>query len=543
MKFNKTNKIIVSVSLVVWIIVGIFFFKTDKVVADNDSNTLSTYKQIQQFNEVLFKLRDNYVDTLKIEKLIDTAIEGMLSELDPHTVYFQPEDFKDFTTNTKGEFGGLGITISKRGKYITVVSPLEGTPAYRMGILAGDKIVKVDGESVVGISTKDAVKKMRGPKGSKVLVTIKRPGVKNELDFRITRDIIEIKSIPYAFKMDNGAGYIRVRQFNAHTTKELREKLNELENAGIRGLVIDLRYNPGGLLREAINTVNEFIGADKRVVYTKGKNPEVNREYYTHYNRMRSGYPIVVLINQGSASAAEIFAGTLQDYDKALVVGKTSFGKGSVQRLFPLSDNHGVKVTTAKYYINSGRCIHKDINDEILTNENLTEAEIEEMREEAEEKSKKDIHHTKNGRIVYGGGGITPDIEIEQSTLNDFEIKLRQKNTFFNFAVKYMLKHKDEVSEDFTIDDTIFNQFLTFIENDSINYEPAQLDSSEKWIKNSIKKEIISKKFGQEAGYKVGIKIDKQLNEALKYLEEFDSTDKMLSYAEEQKTVKPKEPK
>ena len=205
---------------------------------------------------MLFKLQENYVGDLTLEELIDSAIEGMVDSADPHTSYFDPEEYDRFNSNTKGEFSGLGISIDKKGDYITVVSPIEGTPAYHMGMLAGDKIVSVDRESVIGISTDEIIKKMRGEKGTKVLIGIKRPGVKEEMEFEIIRDIIKINSIPYAFKLDNDIGYIRIRQFNANTTKELRKELDNLEEEGITGLLIDLRFNPGGLLKEAVDTVN-----------------------------------------------------------------------------------------------------------------------------------------------------------------------------------------------------------------------------------------------------------------------------------------------
>jgi len=528
MKLNRTNKIIISVSIISWFIVAIFILQTAPAAAKSDETQTNIYKKLKVFNEVLFKLQENYVDEIDISDLIDSAIDGMLEETDPHTNYFSPDEFDRFSSNTKGEFGGLGISIDKKGKFITVVSPIEGAPAYRMGIMAGDKIIKVDGESIIDVDTDVSIKKMRGEPGTKVVITIVRPGVDEELDFEIIRDIIKIKSIPYAFKMDNGVGYVRVRQFNANTTEELREKLDDLEEEGIRGLLIDLRFNPGGLLNEAINTVNEFIGKGKRVVYTKGRTPRTNMEYYTKYNRIRSGYPVVVLINEASASAAEIFAGSLQDYDKALVVGKTSFGKGSVQRLFPLSDGNGIKVTTAKYYINSDRCIHKDINDRVLKGEDVTDADFE----QADEDHLEDIHYTEKGRIVYGGGGINPDIEIEQSKISPLGRELRRKNTFFNYSVDYMLEHENEVTKDFQTDDKIIKDFMDYAQKDSIEYEFVELDSTYEWIGNEITWNIIKRKFGDLEGYKILIKEDTQLQEALKIFTTYNTLEQMFVHAE-----------
>ena len=545
MKLNKTSKWVISISFIGWLIIFILLFNTQNVIAGNPNQT-NLYKKLKLFNEVLFKLRENYVDDLDIDELVESAIDGMLKETDPHTTYFTPDEFDRFSTDTKGEFGGLGISIDKKGDYITVVSPIEGTPAYRMGIMAGDKISKVDGKNIVGMKTDESIKLMRGEPGTKVTITILRPGVKGELDFEIIRDIIKVKSIPYAFKLDSGVGYIRIRQFNANTTKELRATLDNLEAEGIRGLLIDLRFNPGGLLNEAINTVNEFIGKNKLVVFTKGRTKQTNMDYYTTYNRIRSGYPVIVLINGGSASASEIFAGSLQDWDKGLVVGKTSFGKGSVQRLFPLSDGNGIKVTTAKYYINSGRCIHKDLNDKLLQDErvqngDITREEIEEMEKKADEESHKNIYYTSKGRKVYGGGGINPDIEIEQSRLTNLGVELRRKNTFFNFSVNYMIDHEDEITNDFRIGNELFKEFLQFAKKEGIEFEQSEVDSTYSWIENELNGNIIGRKFGDVEQYKIAILEDTQLQETLKIFDKYKTLEEMFFYAEEQNALKEKE--
>lgn len=537
MKLTKASKIVISFSVAGWILIALLIFNTVNINAETDEKQNNVYEKMKLFNEVLFKLHENYVDEIGIDEFVDAAIDGMLDIADPHTVYFTPDEFDRFNTSTKGEFGGLGISIDKKGDYITVVSPIEGTPAYNMGIQAGDKIARVDGESVVGVSTDEVIKKMRGEKGTKVVIGIERPGVEEELEFEIIRDIIKINSIPYAFKLDNGIGYIRIRQFNANTTKELRQELDRLEEEGIRGLLIDLRFNPGGLLSEAVDTVNEFIGKDKLVVYTKGKNPRANAEYYTHYNRIRTGYPVIVLINESSASASEIFAGSLQDWDKGLVVGKTSFGKGSVQRLFPLSDGDGLKVTTAKYYIHSGRCIHKDLNDRILKGEEVSDEE----KEAAEEDHLNDMHFTEKGRIVYGGGGVTPDIEIEQDLLNKFEQQLRRKNSFFNYSVEYMLDNEDNIEMDFYVSDEIVDDFLNFVEKDSIEYSEKDLNESLDWIKNEISSNVISRKYGLTEGYKISLKEDGQFLKTIDLFDRFDTLENMFEYAEELKVKEKQE--
>jgi len=539
MKNDRKKRIMISLSIIGWLAVGFLLFHNN-AIAQTSSERSNSYRKLALFSDVLHKVSDNYVEEVDFDKLIDAAIEGMLDELDPHTSYFEPDEFDRFQTDTKGEFGGLGIVIDKKGDYITVVSPIEGTPAYEMGIQAGDRIVKVDGESVVGIDTSDSIKLMRGEPGTKVIVTIKRPGAKDLLDFEIVRDIIKIESVPYAFKMDNGIGYLRIRQFSATTSTELRKKLDELENEGIRGLLIDLRFNPGGLLSEAVNTVNEFVGKGKRVVFTKGRISQANHEYYTRLNRIRSGYPVIVMINEASASASEIFSGSLQDYDKGLIVGKTSFGKGSVQKLFPLSDGNGIKITTSKYYINSGRCIHKDLNDKLLKdkrvkNGDISKDEYDEMKKESEEENHKDIYYTESGRLVYGGGGINPDVEIEQSKLTDLAVELRRKNLLFNYAIDYMVENEEKVNLDFRADEEMISDFFEFCEKDSIEYEQTELDSTYNWLENTLTSNVIRRKFGELESYKISIREDHQLQEALKLFDRFPNLTEMFTYSESEK--------
>ena len=496
--------------------------------ADNKTNL---YKKARLFTEILYKLEQNYVEELDVEELIDSAIEGMMEQTDPHTVYFKPDEFERFNSNTQGEFGGLGITIDKKGDYITVVSPIEGTPAYRLGIRTGDKIVRVDGEDVTGWKSDEVINRMRGDKGTKVLIGIRRPGVKEELEFEVIRDIIHVDSIPYAFMLDDGIGYIRMRQFSRTVAADFRRELDRLEKAGMRGLLIDLRYNPGGLLDQAVDTVNEFVGKGKQVVFTKGQSQAATTSYVTRFNHMRSGYPIVVLINEASASASEIFAGSMQDYDKALVVGKNSFGKGTIQRLVPLSDGHGIKITTAKYYINSGRCIHKEVNDKVLKGKTVSEEEQERIEAENHEHR----YFTEAGRTVYGGGGITPDLMIEQEKLPALAIKLQQKNSIFDFAVEYMIDHADDVQEDFRADDALVDKFLASLPED-VDYTTADLDSSKTYIQTTLTATIVRAKFGDVPSYKITMEQDVQLQEALSLFQRFNSLDEMFAYAATQQS-------
>ncbi len=335
--------------------------------------------------------------------------------------------------------------------------------------------------------------------------------------------------MPYSFKLENGVGYLRISQFNENTTSELRTALGALEDEGIRGLIIDLRFNPGGLLDQAVDTVNEFIGHNKLVVETRGRTR--NDALYTRYKSKERNYPIVVLVNEASASASEIFAGSLQDWDKGLVMGKNTFGKGSVQQLFPLSNGNGVKVTTSYYYIKSGRCIHKMSNDKLLTGKEVSDSDLK----QEDEKNHDQVYHTENGREVYGGGGISPDIEVENDLLSRFGVELRRNNSFFNFAVDYLVDHNHQVSLSPQITPALMDEFLAYVRSQDISYTPADLDSTRSFIENSIKSELVRKVHGDQEAYKITISQDKQLQQAIDLFDKHSSLEEMFIYAESQK--------
>jgi len=510
-----------------WILAALMLFIATDAYAQNQDKGTDLYSQLGLFSDVLIKLKQNYVTELNDEDLIKAAIVGMLNSTDPHTTYFTKTEFEDFTTTTKGAFGGLGIQIDKIGDYITVVSPIEGTPAYRMGITAGDRIIRVDDTSIVGLNTDEAIKLMRGEVGTTVVITISRPGVSRPLEYIITRETIKIKSVPYSFKLPNEVGYIRISQFNENTTQELRSALVNLEAENIRGLILDLRWNPGGLLDQAVDTVNEFLGSNKLVVETKGRTIQSNRQHFTRYNTKARNYPIIVLVNEASASASEIFAGSLQDWDKGLVMGRPTFGKGSVQQLFQLSNGNGIKITTSYYYIKSGRCIHKKSTDRLLQGQSVTTSDIQ--AEDA--RNHEEIYYTVNKREVYGGGGITPDIEIETDLLTNFGADLRRKNTFFNFAVDYLVEHDHTVPRDLNITPEIMDKYLSYVRNEDIKYTQADLDSADVFIRNSLKSELIRKVYGDQEGYKITITMDKQLQKAIELFDRFTTLDAMFEYA------------
>jgi len=330
------------------------------------------YDSIELFTDVLKIVQKNYVEEVDTKKLVYGAINGMLSALDPHSSFLPPDMYKEMKIETKGSFGGLGIEITIKDGYLTVISPIEDTPAFRAGIKSGDQILKIENKLTKDMSIVDAVKRMRGPKGTKVTITIMRDGFDRPKDFTLVRDIVQVKSVKFK-TLDDGYGYIRVAQFQEKTDEDLIKALESLkkENGGsLRGLVLDLRNDPGGLLEQAVKVADHFV-AEGLIVYTEGRDPESKMRFTARKGDKELGYPMVVLINGGSASASEIVAGALQDHNRAVILGTQSFGKGSVQTIIPLSEESGLRLTTARYFTPKGRSIQaKGITPDIVV-ENL----------------------------------------------------------------------------------------------------------------------------------------------------------------------------
>ncbi len=317
------------------------------------------YESIELFTDVLSIVKKSYVEEVDTKKLIYGAINGMLSSLDPHSSFMPPETYKEMKIETKGTFGGLGIEISIKEGILTVISPIEDTPAFKAGIKAGDQILKIDDKFTKDLSIMDAVKRMRGTKGTKVTLTIMREGFDKPKEFPLIRDVIQVKSVKFK-TLDDGYAYVRIAQFQEKTDDDLEKALKTLmeENGGkLRGLVLDLRNDPGGLLDQAVRVSEHFVDEGKMIVYTEGREKDAKMKFVSRRGNKQENYPIVVLINGGSASASEIVAGALQDHKRAVIMGTQSFGKGSVQTIIPLSDNSGLRLTTARYFTPSGRSI------------------------------------------------------------------------------------------------------------------------------------------------------------------------------------------
>ncbi len=331
--------------------IGVFLEKG----LERTGHASETYEELRTFSEVLTQVQKHYVDETKVKDLVQGAIRGMLSTLDPHSAYMTPDMYKEMQVETKGEFGGVGIQIGVKENRLAVIAPIEGTPAFRAGIKAGDFITKVNDESTKDLTLMDAVQKMRGPRGTKVNLTIQRDGTPDPLLFSLVRDTIKIESVKYKV-IDSTIGYVRLTQFQEATGKDLARALKQFKEQKVQGTILDLRNNPGGLLTAAVDVSEQFVGNGKLIVYTKGREGKKD-EWFSKTKETLEDSPMIVLVNEGSASASEIVAGALQDWGRAVIVGTTSFGKGSVQTILPLGDGSGLRLTTAKYYTPKGRSI------------------------------------------------------------------------------------------------------------------------------------------------------------------------------------------
>ena len=407
-------------------------------------------------NEVYKSLITRYADRLDTEKFTKTVINNILDDLDPYTVYLEDDEKKGLDLLTKGKYGGVGINLGERDKKLTVISPIDNSPAKHKGIIAGDIIVKIDGSPTEEMSLDDAASHIRGPKGTDVTLSIKRFGNEQLIDFVLTRADITVKDIPYAGMLDDETGYIRLMRFSKNSGPEMRSSIMNLQRDNARRIIIDMRDNPGGLLQSAIEILDMILPKGELLLSTKGRLPEANKRYIARKKPViEEDVKIAILINEGSASASEIIAGTIQDLDRGVIVGTTSFGKGLVQSVYGLdgSGKRSLKVTTAKYYIPSGRLIQKPgyINDGLV------------VRDEKEDS----IFFTVGGRMVKGGGGITPDYEVKMPKSTPLLRECWRKGLFFSFAQER--QHKYDSYEDALIDLDLITDFKVFINDHDLD--------------------------------------------------------------------------
>lgn len=520
--------------------IAIGFALTPLISGDN------IYSMQQKFNHVFNMTYKNYVDEIDANKLTEAAIKGMLEDLDPHSVYIDAEKMKGVEEDFSGSFEGIGVQFDIINDTITVVSPIAGGPSEELGILAGDKIVEIDNEKAVGIPRDDVPKKLKGPKGTIVKVAIKRNDVKDLLHFDITRDKIPIYTVDASYIVPGSdIGIITVNRFAATTHEEMMDAAMKLKESGMKKLILDLRGNPGGFLTQAFYMADEFLKSGDTIVYTKSRRSEMDEEFKATAGGKLEDIPLIVMINAGSASASEIVSGSIQDLDRGLIVGTTSFGKGLVQRQYPLSDGSAFRLTISRYYTPSGRSIQRPYEDKENYRRLVGRLELEEGMniEHALEKINKDnegedkidmdsipIYKTKKGRKVVGGGGITPDYVVKSDTLTQLSVQMRIKRVFYEYVANNLNNGKNlpaEYKKDFNkfyneyeVSDEMLEDVKKLAESKEVKWDDKHFETDKDFIKIEIKANIARAVWDREKYIQIFSSIDKQMQTALKLFPE-----------------------
>ncbi|HJQ35872.1 MAG TPA: S41 family peptidase [Thermoanaerobaculia bacterium] len=476
-------------------------------------------KRMKEYTDLLNAVTTWSAEDIGSDKFVYASIDGMLRSLDPHTSFLEPKEYSDMQDRQKGTFYGLGILVTKRNDQVTVITPLEGTPAARLGIRAGDVISDVEGVATEDLSLDDVVKRLKGPKGTTVHIKIQRIGIKEPIPMTIVRAAIPTNSISNVLMIRPGVGYIRIKDFTSTTVRELDEAIAKLHEQGMQKLVLDLRMNPGGLLDAAVGVADHFLDKGQMIVYTKGRTADSAQEYTAPGKHEKFDLPLVVLVNRGSASASEIVAGAIQDHDRGMVVGETSWGKGLVQSVYTLQYGAGLALTTSKYYTPSGRNIQRDyssVYDYYMADEQENGPEVP-----LENRAK---FTTDTGRVVYGGGGITPDVMIKQPQLSRTTQLLEVRSAIFNYAVEYAAKHPD-VNKDVQVTPAMLEEFVRFSADKEVApeaeiREALQKPEDRKFLERALKAEIVAAKYGFDASYPYRLQGDAQVEKAIELFPE-----------------------
>ena len=494
------------------------------------------YEQANKFKEVLGLTEKYYVQEVDTKKLTEAAVEGLLDKLDPHSVYIPPRAYEQVREEFRGKFEGIGIRFTIRNDSIFVVETIGGGPSARLGIQTNDRIVRINDSSSIGFTNDQVIQRLRGPKGTKVKVSIARPGVKELLDFEIIRDEISLTSIDISMMVNDQVGYVSVNRFSEQTNVELEQALRNLKSRGMKKLILDLRGNPGGLLEQAFKMTDLFLdggttGKPHKIVYTKARRPEFDEVYFAKTGQAFENLPLIILLNNTSASASEIVAGAVQDWDRGLIVGETSFGKGLVQRQFPLSDGSGLRLTIARYYTPSGRSIQREYEGkerQVYQREayERQEREGENIEHKAESDSSHPLFQTNAGRVVYGGGGITPDYVVKNPSPSPFTSNLLRRGLFDQFVIAYLdgkgLKIRSAYSKDlrlfkesFTISDEILKDFRSFVVQRDVKINEKEYGEDLSFIKTRLKASFARSFWGNDGWYPVMLQVDVPFQKAL----------------------------
>ena len=520
----RTRRALFSVTLFLTSCAVLGSFISRKVAAQSASDESTLRDSLHSFTNVYSIVEANYAERLDTEKtdkaIYDGAIPGMLHTLDPHSNFFDPKAFAQMREDQHGKYYGVGMSIQPQpdkasgGTKIVVLAPFEGTPSYKAGIRPGDVILFIDGKSTAGMDSSAVASQLKGPKGTHVAVTMGREGSAKPLVFDLVRDDITRPSVDLAFMVRPGIGYIRVTSFIETTSREVGDAINTLDkDDSMKGLIVDLRGNPGGLMIEAVNMSDKFLAKGQIVVSQRGR-AFPDQVYRATHGEQGPKYPIVVLVNRGTASAAEIVSGALQDHDRALIAGETTFGKGLVQTVFQISENTGLALTTYHYYTPSGRLIQRNYDHVSLYDYYY----VRDQGTAPKDKSNLEVKLTDSGRTVYGGGGITPDEKIDPVKANHFQDSLYQHYAFFDFSKHYLANHA--VSKEFVVDDAVMQEFKTFLKAQDIDFTDADLNGVSDWLRSSIKSELFKSQFGMIEGSKVTAEWDPQIAKAITFLPE-----------------------
>jgi carboxyl-terminal processing protease len=457
-------------------------------------------QSVRTFTKLYNAIEENFADKVTADKAIyKGAIPGMARTLDPHTSFFDPKDFKDLRDDQKGHYFGIGMLVAPRNGKTIVVAPFPGSPAYKAGIRPGDAILEVNDKSTANLSTTEVADLLKGPRGTQVQVVLAREAAEKPLRFNITRDEIPRKSVEDATWVKPGIMYLDIQSFNENTSKEVEENFRRLGEQNVKGLVLDLRSNPGGLLNEGVAVADRFLDKGQTIVSHRGRSsPE--KPYTARHGRGNFDYPIVVLVDRYSASAAEIVAGALQDHDRGLVLGDSTFGKGLVQTVYPLSENTGLALTTAHFYTPSGRLIQRDYS-------NMSFYKYYYQRDESA-KNDKDVKMTDSGRTVYGGGGITPDEKFTAPKFNKFQSDVERKFAFFNFTARYFSTHDLKLPANWVPDQALMDSFHAFLLKEGSPFTESDFALNNEWIKQRLKREMLITASGVEESRKYGVETD-----------------------------------
>jgi len=473
-------------------------------------------RSVKKFSVMLSLIEQNYYRDVEADKLIYSSIRGMLETLDPHSYFLDPDNLSRMREEYTGKYYGLGIQIQKHGDSLVVIAPIEGTPASRLGIQSGDVISTIDGESTKPLTSFDAMQKLRGPKGTKVTITIIREGLDKPLELTIEREEILLHSVAYAFMLDDRTGYIFIRNFAETTTEEFEQKMAELSGKGMKQLILDLRGNTGGPFFQSIALSDEFLPRGDVIVSIKGRNKVYNREFRAQKDGQFEDIPLVILVNRGSASASEIVAGAIMDNDRGYVVGEDSWGKGLVQTVFPLGEDLAVALTTAKYFTPSGRSIQRDY--EHIEDYMLYKRAPDDRRE---------VRYTARGRKVLGQGGIAPDYRVP-SSLKNFTLELMTKGAFFNYARKFAARETGNstgsggvsAAHNFVVGTSILEDFKAYLRATKTDFDENRFKEAEAEIQRELEREIVSSHWGQEEGVRAYRKSDAVVVKALEIMPE-----------------------